>query len=318
LSAGASILDVGGGGSIACYEMALSGYRVTVIDVDAAVCAAIDRNARQLGLADRLRTNHHDGGSAWPVGDETADAVVCVSVFEAMLGRQRALFFAECRRVLKPRAELLLTFDFGPGARLVGDAPRTLVEVRSQIVDASGLACAEPLPAAPRFTTESHCPVRLSVPGVDGCDYVTAAYTFGALRLVRPAAGIAGAPIPAPCRWRPGAGDVRALAQALLRHLAGNGALAGLAPLVVQFEAWDEDRVRRWFWELRGTGARQVAMTRAPVDVVLSATPAALHELLRRPQAFWALHYAGGFRPRGDIGAALRLVDRFPVADDAG
>jgi SAM-dependent methyltransferase len=290
-----------------------------VLDTDPLVRAVVTSNAEVLGLDLRLRALDHDGRSAWPVAAESVDAVVCVSVFEAMMRRRRLAFFAECRRVLKPQGELLLTFDFGDGARLVGDPPCSSDDLMAQIVRPCGLSLAGPLPAAPTFSGDFQPPVRLAVLDVDGFDYTTAAYTFGALRLVSRGAADAGAPaavLPelhaAP---RCAAAGVKDLYAEILHDLAANGGLRDLPPAVIGVETWDELTADRWYWDLTGGGARQVEGP-GRVDCVLSGTAEALKRLSCQPDEFWPLYYAGVFGPRGDMSIALRLLDRFPHAHE--
>ena len=316
LSLGAMIVDFGGGGSIFCYEMAASGFDVTVVDLDPQVCEIVNLNAENLGLRLRLRAIGHDGRSAWPLANGAVDAVVSISVFEALMRRQRTAFFSECRRVLKPRGELLLTFDFGEGARLVGDPICSACDLTAMIVEPSGLVLEGPVPAPPEFTADFPAPVRLAVAGIDGMDYETAAYTFGALRLANDATAlpensspeIGGAPAYA-------SSDPKELCREVLHHLTTRSRLRDLPVMTVEFEAWDEFKTVCWYWEISPDHAQQVDVTARHVTCVLSASAKALIELLRRPHAFWRRHYAAEFTPRGDLSAALRLVDRFPVTD---
>ena len=79
-----------------------------------------------------------------------------------------------------------MTFDYGPGARLVGDPPVSLAEVREDLIRASGLELVGDALAEPRYDPELGPPVKVVVPTVDGLDSRVAEYTFGAVRLRRP------------------------------------------------------------------------------------------------------------------------------------
>jgi SAM-dependent methyltransferase len=314
MAPGSKIVDFGGGGSILCYQLAASGYDVTVIDVDAAICRIVNVNAGRLGFGAALRAIHHDGRSPWPLAAGDVDAIVSVSVFEALLRRQRTAFFAECRRVLRLHGELLMTFDFGAGARLVGDPPRSIDDVMAEIVRPSGLALAGAIPSLPHFDADLPPPVRLAVPDVDGFDFVTAAYTFAALRFLKqddpaPDAGAVPSAVPSAAAGL----DAKSACAEVLRRMSASGRLRDLAPVTVAFEAWDEAGDECWFWEI-SQSARQVDVTTLRPGCVLAGTRRALGELLRRPEEFWALHSRGEFAPRGDLSTALRLVDAFPAS----
>ncbi len=176
------VLDVGGGGSPVAYLLAERGFEVVVLDVDRDVAERVNRNAEALGLADRLSAVH-GGVGPFPLDADGFDVALSISVFEGILRRHRAAHFAELRRVLRPGGSLLMTFDFGPGARFVGDPPRTAAEVAEQIVAASGMQLAgEPL-REPRYDPRIGPPVKALVPTVDGHDHVVAAYSFAALHL---------------------------------------------------------------------------------------------------------------------------------------
>jgi SAM-dependent methyltransferase len=318
MAPGSKIVDFGGGGSILGYQMAASGYDVTVIDVDASICRAVNVNAGRLGLGAALRAIYHDGRSPWPLAGGDVDAIVSVSVFEALLRRQRTAFFAECRRVLRLHGELLITFDLGEGARLVGDPPRGIDDVMSEIVRPSGLALAGAIPSLPHFHADLPPPVRLAVPDVDGFDYVTAAYTFAALRFVKqddpaPDAGVVPSAVPSVVPGLDAGLDAKSACEEVLRRMSASGRLRDMAPVTVAFEAWDAAGDQCWFWEISQT-ARQVDATRLCPDCVLAGTRRALGELLRRPEDFWALQSRGEFAPRGDLSTALRLVDAFPAS----
>jgi len=177
------VLDVGGGNGPLAYLLAERGHRVTMLDSDREAVARTRENARALGLArlEALQT----GRSTWPVEPGSADAVVCVSVIEGVLRRDRDAFWHELRRALRPGGSALVTFDFGEDARFVGDPPLTVEEIERDLVRSSGLELAgAPIGAPPDFG-EGGPPVRAVAVAADGAAREIA-YTFGALHLVRP------------------------------------------------------------------------------------------------------------------------------------
>lgn len=183
LRAGRLVVDFGGGNAPLAYVIAAAGAAVEVLDQDARAVLALERNAHQLGLAGLLAARLCDG-RRWPQADASADAVLCVSVWESLLRPLRPVFFAECRRVLRPGGALLLTCDYGPDARFVGDAPARREELAA-LVAASGMQLRGALPPEPEFDPALGPPVRTTVPTVDGEGRRTIAYTFAALHLAR-------------------------------------------------------------------------------------------------------------------------------------
>jgi SAM-dependent methyltransferase len=179
-----TLLDLGGGNSALAYVLAERGLPVTVLDVDQAVVAAVRRAAVVAGCVDRLHADVVACGRL-PIVDAAVDVVVCVSVIEGVLRCDRPRFWAEVRRVLRPGGTVLLTFDYGPGARAVGDPPVDRGALARDLVVASGLELRGELPAEPVFGPDGP-PVRQVVPTVDGLGTRTVAYTFGALELRRP------------------------------------------------------------------------------------------------------------------------------------
>lgn len=311
LAQGARIIDHGGGGSILCYDLALSGFDVTVLDTDLEVEHAVNMNAQALGIADRLKAYHYDGVSDWPFIEESADAVLSISVFEAMLSCQRDSFFVETNRVLKPRGELLLTCDFGPGGRLVADPPADPAQLESDIIAASGMELPEELPEAPAFSPRFPPPVRLQVLDVPGMDYLTAAYTFAALRLVKKPGHVY------PSNRQTGnlkasidhGLDVEDFAAKLIECTPFAQDAQRLGPIVVRFELVSESMLNVFHWIIHKTEVRQCTDDFFEPTFVLSGTSSGIRTLLEKPVSFWTLYYQGAFTARGNISMALRLIN---------
>lgn len=176
------IVDFGGGNAALAYVVAAAGATVHVIDVDAGAVLALQANAQRLGLERLLEALLCDG-RRWPLPDASADAVVAVSVWESLLRPVRPAFFAECRRVLRPGGALLLTCDYGPEARFVGDAPADRAALAA-LVQASGLELCGPLPEEPAPDPRGP-PLKATVPAVDGTGGRAIAYTVACLHLAR-------------------------------------------------------------------------------------------------------------------------------------
>ncbi|MBK8977583.1 MAG: class I SAM-dependent methyltransferase [Planctomycetes bacterium] len=177
------VVDFGGGNSILAYVLAQRGCDVTVLDSDAAVRAAVAQHAGVLGLHERLHAP--PTAAPWPVAEASVDLCISISVFESLLRRERAAFFAEVRRALRDGGRLLMTFDYGVGARWISDPVVSRAGLAEDVVAASGLELVGPLPDEPDFDPEIGPPVKALVRTMDGHDWICAAYTFGALELRR-------------------------------------------------------------------------------------------------------------------------------------
>lgn len=177
------VLDVGGGNSPLAYHLAERGFHVAVVDTDPAVVQTIAANGRELQWHDRLTAQCPVSGR-FPWRDESFDCVFCISVLEGVLRKDRARLFAEIGRTLRRGGSLLLTFDYGAGARCFGDPPTSLQEIDDDVVRASGLELvgdAHELPVAGR----AQPPVVNAAPSLDGRGDQRCAYTFGAVHLRR-------------------------------------------------------------------------------------------------------------------------------------
>lgn len=180
----AKLVEIGGGNSPVAIYLARAGCDVTVLDVDRGALAALEHNARELELSNRLR-GVHGGIGGWPLGDGEFDAALSISVVEGILRSKRREHFAELSRVLAPGGHALMTFDFGPGSRFVSDAPHTAEEVERDLVGISGL----------ELVGEEFCdlgvdphlgpPIKVLAPTADGFDQRVVEYTFGAVHLRR-------------------------------------------------------------------------------------------------------------------------------------
>jgi len=179
------VLDLGGGNSPVAYWLARRGFDVSVFDTDPAVVETIRDNATNSSFPGRLNAALPEEGR-WPAEDDSFDLALSISVYEGILRRERAHFWSEMRRVLRPGASLLITFDYGPEARFFGDPPTTLEEIQRDVIDRSGMELVGDLPHEPDFDPLVGPPVKAIVPTVDGMDHRAIAYSFCALELRAP------------------------------------------------------------------------------------------------------------------------------------
>ncbi len=178
------ILDVGGGNAPTASLLAEAGHAVTVMDVDPVAVHGVELAADALGLGERLRAvEGGEASRAWPFRAASFDLIVSISVLEGVLRSRRAAWFREAARVLRPRGDLLLTFDFGEGARFVSDAPTSAEEVERSFVAATPFErVGEPF-EVPTWDPEIGPPVKIVVPRADGFDLRVAEYSFASLHL---------------------------------------------------------------------------------------------------------------------------------------
>lgn len=180
-----TILDFGGGNSPICYYLAGEGYSVSILDIDQRMIELVNRNSHVLGWDSQLRGVHYSG-QEWPFDDARFDCVISISVFEGILRKHRPLFWSEMRRVMRPGASLLMTFDYGEGGRMVGDPPISIEEIGEQIIQPSGMELVGEGFSEPVFDSDNGPPVKAIVKTVDGFDYRVAAYSFAAIHLRKP------------------------------------------------------------------------------------------------------------------------------------
>jgi len=314
------ILDFGGGNSALCYCLAEDGHDVMVLDIDSTVITQVNQNAGRLGFGAKLRGVHYRG-EGWPLEDAEFDAVVTISVFEGLLLRSRPLFWAEARRVMKPGAPLLMTFDYGLGARRVSDPPTTVREVEEQIVAPSGLRLVGRPLVEPDFDPGFGRPVKLPVWTIDGHDFEIAEYSFAALHFHKdPAAPLPAAPAPrvgpvyAPATALPSPPKVWAarvadwLMAELPRRVLAHPTIRS-TDAVYQFELRDGQKG----WQLRVTGGQADVREGTPgtPTSVISCTTEDMLRLVLGVDDLWALHYERTVRLRGDVRLIMRLTELF-------
>ena len=101
------VLDIGGGTGGFAVGVAELGHRVSVVDPSPDALAALDRRAREQGVADRVHGQQGDLLHLLDVvGPESADVVLCHGVLEIVDDPAAAL--ATIARVLRPGGTLSL------------------------------------------------------------------------------------------------------------------------------------------------------------------------------------------------------------------
>lgn len=101
----ARIVDIGGGTGGFAVSLAELGHRVQVIDPSPDALAALDRRAREAGVADRITAQQGDLTELAALVDE-ADLVLCHGVLDVVEDRAAAL--ATIASVLRPGGHLSL------------------------------------------------------------------------------------------------------------------------------------------------------------------------------------------------------------------
>ena len=103
----ADVLDIGGGTGGFAVRVAELGHRVQVVDPSPDALAALDRRARESGVADRVTGQQGDLSSLLDaVGPGSADVVLCHGVLEVVDDPAAAL--ATIAEVLRPGGVLSL------------------------------------------------------------------------------------------------------------------------------------------------------------------------------------------------------------------
>jgi ubiquinone/menaquinone biosynthesis C-methylase UbiE len=179
------VLDVGGGNAPLAYLLAERGFQVSVMDIDRESVELTKRHAARLGLSDKLSAQV-SASPNWPQADGSLHIVLSISVIEGVLRSRRPAFFSEAKRVLAPGGSLLLTFDYGLGARLVSDPPVSPQEVEQELITGSGLELIGAPFEVPDWQAQLGPPVKNEVTSLDGQGTTLAEYSFGALHLGKP------------------------------------------------------------------------------------------------------------------------------------
>jgi SAM-dependent methyltransferase len=108
LDSSTELLEVGSGsGGPALFTAAVSGCRVTGVDLHEAGVAAANDAARERGLAERARFVCADAGGRLPFDDGSFDAVMCVDTIDHIY--ERACVLREWHRLLRASGRILFT-----------------------------------------------------------------------------------------------------------------------------------------------------------------------------------------------------------------
>ena len=145
----ADVLDIGGGTGGYAVRVAGLGHRVSVVDPSPDALAALDRRAREHGVADRVTGQQGDLSTLVDlVGPEGADVVLCHGVLEVVEDAPAAL--ATLRRVLRPGGTLSLLVAQRHAA-VVARAMAGHFQQARDLLDAGGAPAGR---AGRRFTRE--------------------------------------------------------------------------------------------------------------------------------------------------------------------
>jgi len=107
LGSGGDVLDIGGGTGGFAVRVAELGHRVRVVDPSPDALAALDRRARESGVADRVSGQQGDLSTLLDVtGPDSADVVLCHGVLEVV--DDPAASLATIAEVLRPGGVLSL------------------------------------------------------------------------------------------------------------------------------------------------------------------------------------------------------------------
>jgi SAM-dependent methyltransferase len=107
LGAGGDVLDIGGGTGGFAVRVAELGHRVRVVDPSPDALAALDRRARESGVADRVTGQQGDLSTLLDVtGPDSTDLVLCHGVLEVV--DEPAAALATIAEVLRPGGVLSL------------------------------------------------------------------------------------------------------------------------------------------------------------------------------------------------------------------
>jgi SAM-dependent methyltransferase len=108
LDSSSQLLEVGSGsGGPALFTVAMTGCRVTGVDIHEAGVAAANDAARRRGLAERARFVCVDARGRLPFDDGSFDAVICVDAIDHIY--ERADVLREWHRLLRAGGRILFT-----------------------------------------------------------------------------------------------------------------------------------------------------------------------------------------------------------------
>lgn len=178
------ILDFGGGNSLFSYHLAFLGHKVFMVDIDKQSVDTFNKNVKKLKLTKRAKGIKLDGITL-PFSDDYFDLITFISVIEHIPFKQRKKIFEELRRVLKPNKNLLMTFDYGKGARIYGNPITSIRQIYRDIIMTSGLELEGNNFSVPRFDKKKGLPIKVVAVDETGMDWEVIQYSFGACCLVK-------------------------------------------------------------------------------------------------------------------------------------
>ena len=124
-------------------------------------------------------------GSTLPFSNAYFDLIVFVSVIEHIPFHQRKKIFGELTRVLKPNKNLLMTFDYGKGAKAFGDPITSIKQIYQDIIKLSGLKLEGNRFSPTRFDKKNDLPIKFVINDGSGMDEKITQFSVGACCLVK-------------------------------------------------------------------------------------------------------------------------------------
>jgi SAM-dependent methyltransferase len=108
LDSSSELLEIGSGsGGPALFTAAMTGCRVTGVDIHAAGVATANEAARERGLAERARFLCSDASGELPFDDGSFDAVICIDAIDDIFDRGAVL--RQWHRLLHSGGRILFT-----------------------------------------------------------------------------------------------------------------------------------------------------------------------------------------------------------------
>jgi ubiquinone/menaquinone biosynthesis C-methylase UbiE len=177
------IMDFGGGNSLLSYHLALMGRKVFMVDVDKQSIDNFNKNIKKLKLT-KVAKGIEFNGRILPFANAYFDLVIFISVIEHIPFHQRKRTFDELRRVLKPNKNLLMTFDYGKGAKVFGDPLTSIKQIYQDIVKLSGLRLEGNHFSPVKFDKKYGLPIKSVIKDENGMDEKVTQFSVGACCLV--------------------------------------------------------------------------------------------------------------------------------------
>lgn len=130
------VVDLGGGTGTLSVDLAVHGYSLLVVDPSPDALAALDRRAREAGVADRVRGQQGDARGLAAVCGRPVDVLLCHDVLE--LVDDPAATLADLAGALRPGAALSLLTAQRSGVVALRAAAGRVEEALAALTDPDG------------------------------------------------------------------------------------------------------------------------------------------------------------------------------------